>query len=183
MDNKKIIVVLIFVVIVGFFGYKFKVINNKYNDLMIENNKNIELVNELTEENRELLSKVSSSKESEEIKVAAEKFLKGMFEYDEKTDRRESVREYITNEFYSKYDLSSTESKIKYKSTYDKGEIYVTDVVEGKVLARVWHSFEINNTKTTTQTLLTLDLVTEGNKYLINNMEIQGTMNERGFLD
>ncbi len=183
MDNKKVIVVLTLMVIIGFFGYKVKVINNKYNDLMIENNKNIELVKELAEENRELLSKVSSSKESEEIKVAAENFLQGMFEYDEKTDRRENLREYITNEFYNKYNLSSTESKIKYKSTYDKGEIYVTDVVEGKVLARVWHSFEINNTKTTTQTLLSLDLVTENDKYLVDNMEIQGTMNEKGFLN
>lgn len=62
-------------------------------------------------------------------------------------------------------------------------EIYITDLGEGKVLARVWHSFEINNTKTTTQTLRTLDLVTEGEKYLVDNIEIQGTMNEKGFLN
>lgn len=183
MDNRKIILALIFVLIVGFFGYKLKVINSKYNKVVIENNKNIELVKELTEENRELLSKVSSSKESEEIKLAAKNFLKGMFEYDEKTDRRESVREYITNELYNKYNLSSIEAKVQYKSTYDKAEIYVIDVVEGKVLARIWHSFEINNTKTTTQTLMALDLVTEDEKYLVNNMEIQGTMNEKGFLN
>ena len=183
MDNRKVILALISVLIVGFFGYKLKAMNTKYNKVVIENNKNIELVKELTEENRELLSKVSSSKESEEIKLAVENFLKGIFEYDEKTDRRESVRPYMTNEFYNKYNLSSTESKIKYKSIYDKAEIYVTDVVEGKVLARIWHSFEINNTKTTTQTLLTLDLVTEGDKYLVDNMEIQGTMNEKGFLN
>lgn len=183
MDNRRVMLALIFVLIVGFFGYKLKTMDTKYNKLLIENNKNIELVKELTEENRELLSKVSSSKESEEIKISAENFLKGMFDYDEKTDRRESVREYITNEFYNKYNLSSTEAKVNYKSTYDKAEIYVIDVVEGKVLARVWNSFEINNTKTTTQTLLTLDLVIEGDKYLINNMEIQGTMNEKGFLN
>jgi predicted RND superfamily exporter protein len=183
MDNRKVILVLIFIVIGCFLGYKLKIMDSKYNKLVIENNKNIELVKELTEENRQLLSKVSNSKESEDIKLAAENFLKGMFEYDEKTDRRESVREYITKEFYNKYSLSSTEAKIKYKSTYDKAEIYVTDIGGGKILARVWHSFEINNTKTTTQTLLTLDLVTEGEKYLINNMEIQGTMNEKGFLN
>lgn len=183
MDNRKFVLALILVLIVGFFGYKLKMINTKYDKLVIENNENIELVKELTEENRELLLKVSSSKESENIKLVAENFLKGMFEYDEKTDRRESVREYITNEFYNKYNLSSTEAKVKYKSTYDKAEIYVTDVVEGKVLIRVWHSFEINNTKTTTQILMTLDLVREGDKYLVNNMEIQGTMNEKGFLN
>lgn len=183
MDNRKVMLALIFVLIVGFFGYKLKSMDTKYNKLVIENNKNIELVKELTEENRELILKVSSNKESENIKLAAENFLKGMFEYDDKTDRRESIRAYATNEFYNKYNLSSTEAKVKYKSTYDKVEIYVTDVVEGKVLARVWHSFEINNTKTTTQILLTLDLVCEGDKYLVANMEIQGTMNEKGFFN
>lgn len=166
---------------VFFYAYLFFILIFK--ELLNENNSNIEVIRVLTEEKRELLSKISSNKESEEIKLVSESFLKGMFEYDEKIDRRENIKEYVTNEFYNRYNLSSTDGKMKYKSTYDKPEIYVTDLGEGKVLARVWYSFEINNTKTTTQTLMTLDLVIEGDKYLVNNMKIQGTMNEKGFLN
>lgn len=183
MNNKNIIILIIGVIIIASLGFKLNKVSNEYKEILNENNKNIEVIKELTEENRELLSKVSSNKESEDIKLVSENFLRGMFEYDEKTDRRANIRDYVTNEFYNKYNLTSTETEIKYKSTYDKAEIYVTDVVEGKVLARVWYSFEINNTRTTTQTLLTLNLIKENDKYLVDIMEIQGTMNEKGFLN
>lgn len=183
MNNKNIVIIIIGVIIIASLGVKFNTVSNKYKDILNENNKNIEVIKELTEENRELLSKVSSNKESEEIKLVSESFLKGMFEYDEKTDRRANVKDYITNEFYNKYNLTPTETEIKYKSTYDKAEIYVIDVGEGKVLARLWYSFEINNTRTTTQTLLTLNLIKENDKYLVDSMEVQGVMNEKGFLN
>lgn len=177
MNNKNIAIIIIVVIIITSLGFKLNKVSNEYKEILNENNKNIEVIKELTEENRELISKISSNKDSEDIKLVSENFLKGMLEYDEKTDRRENIKEYVTNEFYNRYNLSYTDGKMKYKSTYDKSEIYVTDLGEGKVLARVWYSFEINNTKTTTQTLMTLDLVIEGDKYLVNNMEIQGTMN------
>lgn len=183
MNNKNIIILIIGVIIIASLGFKLNKVSNEYKELLNENNKNIEVIKELTEENRELLSKVSSNKESEDIKLVSENFLRGMFEYDEKTDRRANIRDYVTNEFYNKYNLAPAETEIKYKSTYDKAEIYVTDVGEGKVLARVWYSFEINNARTTTQTLLTLNLIKENDKYLVHSMEIQGTMNEKGFLN
>lgn len=183
MKDKNIIISVFLVLVIVFLGYNLNRVSNKYKALVVENNKDLETVSKLTEENRELLSKVSNSDESDSLKLVSENFLKGIYEYDEKTNRRENIKECVTNEFYNNYNLTSTETDIKYKSTYDKSEIYITDIKEGKVLVRVWNTFEISGSKTTIQTLLILNIVKEGEKYLVNNMEIQGTMNEKGFLN
>lgn len=183
MRNKSIILVLVVIIPIVYLGYNLNRITNKYKVLVNENSKNISIIEKLNKENRELLSNISDNDDIDKVKSASENFLKTIFQYDEKTNRSDSIKEYVTNDFISKNNLQTTDTKVKYKSTYDKSEIYITDLKEGKVLVRVWNSFTINNIKTTTQTILTLNLIKEGNNYLINNMEIQGVLNGKGYLN
>jgi hypothetical protein len=46
--------------------------------------------------------------------------LKVINEYDEKTNRSDRIKKYVTNDFLSKNNLQTTDTKVKYKSTYDK---------------------------------------------------------------
>lgn len=183
MKNKNIILFLVFIIPIVYLSYNLNRISNKYKLLENENNKNIAVVAKLNKENKELLSKVVDSEEIDKVKSVSENFLKSIFEYDEKTNRSENIKHYVTNDFLSKSDLKSAEMRLKYKSTYDKSEIYIADLKEAKVFARVWNSFEINNGKTSTQTMLTLNLVKEGENYLVSNIEVQGVMSEKGYLN
>lgn len=131
-----------------------------------------------------------STSYEEQLKEDTEAFLRVFYEYDEKANRAEKVREFATDSFienyfaYSELSGGTNESGISYRSEIEKLEIYVQEVSEGrgKVFARVWNSMRISD-QVITQVMLEIEMVKEGGKYIANDISIQGEYLADGFID
>jgi len=152
----------------------------------------------LKEDNADLTNNLVALQNNQETKVKedVQKFLDGYFNYDSALGERgwTKVHGLVTENGMSmvrppdatgKPEKSSPETAVKSELT--KSFIYFTPVSEDKanVFVRAFQTITVNKVPAETQTLLDIDLVYDAKKdrWLVDNVELQGGLGAEGFVN